>query len=214
MGNSINEQIICQTPLEFLSHQELLSLGYLSATVYSRRAIQAGQHLLAPAAYTLLPHCLLAIAAVGKGCKIEFNRQSLCKPEDADKRISRKEFALGAVACLEFFTDEACQKTLARQLRANTRWMLISALAQTSGSEDVYQWKRLCRIVSSALNQSGGHLWSCLFHRSWHAPSDYRRELLLAVLPWLPTCLLLRIGRIIGRRSQQSKTIALFDNNI
>lgn len=215
-GNYIQKDAVYRSPLEFLQNQSLLSSGYLSTCIYSRKAILTGMHVLAPSAYTLLPHCLLAISAVAKGLAICFDKQELCRPDPdtTKKRISRKEFALGAIVCLEFFDDPQAREIAARQFRAYTRWILLSALAQTISDVDLANWKRTVAIVDSVLAKSGASFLSSFRSDSIHTMKDIRREFILGALSLVPLGVLRFYAKMLAERSGQDKCHTLFDNTI
>lgn len=210
LGNHIHQTRTVRSPAEFLKHEEFIVLAFLSATVYSRRAIDAGLHVLAPGAYSLLPHCLLVFAALQAGCSVHFDTRDLCEKEDGEKRIARLEFAMGCLSCLSFFESDL-RRVLARQFRANTRWMLISALAQTGDYFDIVKWRQTTKIVNAHLAHSGGTLWRAFLPGSFHTIVDLRREIILSLILGLPWWMLLWIGKKLADRTGQWKDVALFD---
>lgn len=212
LGNSVVSNTVCHTTKEFLTCQTLLDLGFLTATVYSRQAINAGLGVLAQGSYSLLPHCLLAIAAVRHGMRQGFSAEELCEQTDGEKRISRKEFALGAISTLEFFNEPSIRTRHARTLRGQTRWMLISALAQCESDDDLKDWRRVCEITNHTLAVSGAGLFRGLLSASTHTSSDKRREIIIQILKYCPVTILRALAKRLAKRTNQSKALTISDN--
>lgn len=210
-GNHIKRNVICHDIRELLENQELLSLAYISATLYSRKAINAGRHILTTASYTYVPHVVMILAGMARGMRIEFKMERLLVDYFGVKRVARREFALGAITCLDFMENLGLRRMAARQIRANTRWMLLSALAQTENDGDIAIWKQTCLMVNSNTYISGGGFFSCLFHKNWHSKKDWAREIEIKILLRFPVFVLKKLASQLSARTPQKKSSTLFE---
>jgi len=202
-GNSVSQTRSYNSPRAFLEGQHIMNLSYISALVFQRSAVEKGMHLLAPGCYTMLPHALVAMAALSRGAILETRAETLVVPLTGQTRVSRKEFLTGLATLPTFFPDPSLQKLVARQIRAATRWMIFSALAQTESRLDRCIWRRTVRLTDTSLAIAGATVWNGSFCTRWHSRADIRREILLFIARWLPDPILSLLAKRIRNKTDQ-----------
>jgi glycosyltransferase involved in cell wall biosynthesis len=213
-GNSVAQDGVYRTVAEFLEAHHVMNLSYISGMVFRRSAVEAGLSVLAPSAYTLLPHSMLALAALGKGHAIQTVAQEILIPQKGEHRVSRREFLLGLAAFPEFFSDPAVRKRIARQLRASSRWMIFSALAQVGSAEDIERWKAMIRVTEAAFAANGAGWWGNLLGSPWHSCGDVRREWILPCVRVMPQSLLRLFAVKLAKRTLQNAELTHHDASI
>lgn len=213
-GNSVSREGSYADLDGFLREQHVMNLSYISGMVFHRGAVEDGLSVLAPAAYTLIPHALLALAALAKGHPIHTVAQEIVAPEAGEHRVSRREFLLGLAAFPEFFPQAHQRREIARQLRASSRWMIFSALAQVGSSEDLKRWRSMVAVAEASFAAHGAGWRHGALCTRWHSRADLRRELLLPVLRRLPDWALLKLSRILANKTHQNHAITQRDAQI
>ncbi len=202
-GNSVRHDRVFTSACDFLAVQSITDLSYISSLVFHRTSIQPFLGLLAPASYSILPHVLVYLSAVAESRPLQTFTEQLLIDQRGETRVSRKEFLLGAATLPTFFADLQTRQRVARQVRSATRWMLFSALAQTSSAQDRKDWKRVIRIADHTLACCGATLFGSLLPHSLHSLKDKARELLKLSIWFLPEAALSRAAKMLSRRTHQ-----------
>ncbi|MFQ3577403.1 MAG: glycosyltransferase family 2 protein [Verrucomicrobiia bacterium] len=203
-GNSVRQNALFTSSASFLGRQSIMDLSYISSLVFHRETLDPHLGLLAPGAYSILPHVLVYVSAISEATPLETFTQQLLIDKLGETRVSRMEFLLGATTLPSFFADPILRKRVAQQIRSATRWMLFSALAQTSTARDRQEWRRVLRMADHALACCGATFWAAIAPSSLHSGKDKLRELLKMLILRLPDPVLGLAARRVSQRTNQT----------
>jgi hypothetical protein len=106
--------------------------------------------------------------------------------EPTERRWAYSEYLLGLALLPQFIYRPDLRTIAAQQLRVATRWVSLSGLAQVHNRSDAVNWAIAVQQSQAMLQTQGGRACSGFWKQGQIQPQEWRRELMLSVLPLLP----------------------------